>query len=312
MLLLVVAAVLVPILSGYAVLYIVRCYAIVLTQSSSGVDRLRWPKDTYHDWFGDAWLVLLVLLVLVTLTAIVALPLMLITQERWQAFAVGGVALLFVWLAFPIAICTAHHPTLIVELPRRFFMMLRVLGMTTPLAAAAGFGVGLTIVGNMAGPYLVALVGAPAILIHARAWGRFVWLALNERPRRRRKSKKPDFEPELETAIRAAQPTAEATLVEEGDYELEASDWTPESGNLAEHYEIERERERWNRLRAREERVDPLGRSKPPTPWTALAPSKIFGILLQSETAAAGICIALGLGLLSTCAFVIIVSASAQ
>ena len=311
MLILVAAALVVPILSGYVVLYIVRCYAIVLTQSSGGVDRIRWPKDTFHDWLGDAWLVLLVSVALVTLTAMVAVPFILLTQERWQAFAIGGVALLFLWIAFPIAVCTAHQPALIAELPRRFGGMLRVWGMTTPLAAAAGYGVGLTILGNMAGPYLTALAGSPAILIHARAWGRFVWLALNERPGRRRKSRKPDYEPELETAFRSAQPNVEAKLVEDVEYTLEPDDWSPEPGNLAEHYEIQRERERWDRLRAREERVDPLGRVKKPKPWTALAPSKIFGILLQSETAAAGICIAAGLGFLATIVFVV-VSANVQ
>jgi hypothetical protein len=300
MVLVFVGAISVPLLFGYIVVYIARCYTLVLTQSSGGVDRVRWPKETFHDWLGDAWLVLLILVAFVSLTAILTAPLALAVTERWQAFAVGGLAGLFVWFAFPIALCSAHHPALLAALPLRFGAMVRVWGMTTPLAGAAGFGVALTLLGYMAGPYLVTIMGPLAILIHARAWGRFVWLALNDRPRRRRKSSKSDFRPEPETAFRSAESAAAArAVIDEGDYVLEASDWAPEEGHLAEQHEIDRERVRWNRLRAGEETVDPLGRSKAPKAWTALAPSKIFGILLDGETAAATVCIGGGLALLS-------------
>ena len=302
MVLLFVVAISAPLLFGYIVVYIARCYTIVLTQSSGGVDRVRWPKETFHDWLGDAWQVLFVLVALVSLTAILTAPLALAVTERWQAFAVGGLAGLFVWIAFPIALCSAHHPALLAALPQRIGAMVRVWSMTTPLAGAAGFGVALTLLGFMAGPYLVTIMGPLAILIHARAWGRFVWLALNERPRRRRKSRRPaaapEPEPETATAIRSAESAAAArAVIDEGDYVLEASDFEPEPGHLAEHYEIQRERERWLRMRAGEETVDPLGRSKAPKPWTALAPSKIFGFLLDGETAAAAVVMGGGLAI---------------
>jgi hypothetical protein len=78
---------------------------------------------------------------------------------------------------------------------------------------------------------------------------------------------------------------------------MEASDWTPESGHLAEYYEIQRERERWNRLKAGAETVDTFERPKSPKPRTALAASKIFGVLLDADSAAAALCIGGGLGL---------------
>ena len=299
------AALFVPVLFGYTAVYVARCYAVVLTQSSGGADRIRWPKDKFPDWVVDACIVLVVFVALVSLTTILTAPLALAVPQGWQAFALLGLAILFFWLAFPIALCSAHHPALIAALPQRFGPMIRVWGMTTPLAAAVAFGVGLMFIGNMAGPFVVALVGPATILVHARAWGRFVWLALNERPRRRRVPKS-DFPPEPETAVRSKEPTAAAkAAVDEGAIELAPSDWTPDSGNLAEYYEIQRERERWNRMRAGEETVDPLGRPKPPKPWTALAPSKIFGILLESDTAAAGIGMSVGLGILAAVAFAI-------
>jgi hypothetical protein len=299
------------ILFAYVGVYIARCYAIVLTESSGGLDRVRWPRgvrphDRIQDWVADGWLVLAVFTALVSLTAILATPLALVASEPWQPTAVLGLALAFVWFAFPIAICSAHHPALIAALPRRIGPMILVWAMTAPLAALAGFGVGLTLMGYAAGLYLVAIVGPPAILVHARAWGRFVWLALNERPKRRRKRPVSDYAPEPDTAIRAAKPAAAPTVVDEGGYAVESTDWKPEPGNLAEHYEIQRERERWKRMQAGEEIADPLGRRKPPKSWTAFSPSKIFGILLDAETAAAGVC--MGVGLAALCGVVLAIT----
>ena len=55
----------------------------------------------------------------------------------------------------------------------------------------------------------------------------------------------------------------------------------------------------WNHLRVGEDVGESIGRVRTPKPWTALAPGKIFGVLLQSDTVVVCVLIGVGLGLVS-------------
>ena len=307
--LMILASLLTP-MFGYVLVYVARCYSIVLTESSSGIDHVRWPKDRFTEWVGDAWLVLLILVCLVGLTAVMTTPFAVSVDEEWQAYVILGLDALFLWLVFPIAICTAHHPVLIAALPRRIVPMIRVWGMTTPLAAVAGFGIGLTLRGYLAGPYVVALVRRPGDSRPCSSLGP-IRLARTQRTaaspakaaeeRLRTRGRGSDRDPR-----RGACAAPRAVRDDEAAYVLKASDWTPEPGHLAEHYEIQRERERWKRLKAGQDTIDAFERPKPPKPRTALAASKIFGVLLDANTAAVALCIGIAL------AFVAAVCLAAQ
>jgi hypothetical protein len=269
--------------------YFARCYMEMLSQSSSGLDRVRWPNDTFQDWMGTAWLLLLVFGAAGSVTAMLAAPLLLVADQTWQVAVILVVAALFLWGAVPVLLCSLQHPRILALLPQRPGALLRVFGMSAPLVLATAAGVVLIARQSATGALLFTLFAPLAILIHARAWGRLVWLVLNERPRRRKSRRRdvaPEPEPEIATAIRSAE-SSPATRPAGSDeaYTLEATDFEPEPGHLAEHYEIQRERERWQRMKAGEENVDPLGRAKSPRPWTALAASAIFGVLLQEGTA---------------------------
>jgi hypothetical protein len=114
-------------------------------------------------------------------------------------------------------------------------------------------------------------------------------------------------EPNLAMATRAVDASAASrtTGADDGEsYALERSDWSPEPGHLEEHYEIQRERERWKAKRAGED-IDPLGLPTAPTAWIALDPAKIFDILRDGEMATVWLALALEMGLISVVAFAI-------
>ena len=172
-----------PVLFIYFAIFVARCYAVMLGQSSTGLDRVQWPMDTLSDWMSDGWHVLLTFAGVVGLTLLVAVPCASFAEERWQTMAIVMASAAVDFLLFPIALCAGHDPKLLVLLPIRIGPTLRAWAMTMPLAAVAGLGLGLSAGGYFVGPIVVMAFGPPAILVHARAWGRLAWLVLNERPR---------------------------------------------------------------------------------------------------------------------------------
>jgi hypothetical protein len=266
-------------------LYAAHIYVTVLTRSSSGEDRMHWPSETYTDWFGEAALVLGVGL---TWSSLVLIPSGMAFHEispRW------GLAtwLALLWLVVPISLCSALagpsrllfvYPPLIGRLVRQWKALLFVQFISLQLFWVVLIGFWLIVVKqNALGIVIVGMALPPALMVHARAWGRLAWLALNcdlpvSRGRRTRK------------LIRKEEPLeVDLELVDDGDdiYTLQ-----PVRAAVGERLitmtEIETERIERDRLRC--ERLglsDPLEPPRAPTFDTALGPHA-FRFLADHDT----------------------------
>jgi hypothetical protein len=279
------------VVTPFFLIYLGRTYYVVLSYSSTGEDRFRWPRDGFTDWYRDAAPVILAFIAVGGLAAILGLPLFWQFDEGW------GLAgwFLLVWLAYPIALSSMLtaptwllliYPPLIGRLLVHARGLFYVYVLTLPFGVAIAVGIVFLLQVHGWAVLFLAAVVPPALLLHARAWGRLVWLALNyDLPKRRKKKRRPKLQKvetpeELPVAVEL-----EELPAEEGAYDLLGEEVyaTGPQFSLADHYAKERAAERERRRRAGDPQVDPLRPPDPPTPRVALG-SRIPAFLFYEET----------------------------
>ena len=292
-------------------LYFSHAYYVTLTYSSTGEDHFRWPKDTIIDWMGQGAPCIGVKIVWSSLGFLFVAPLFL-----WLPvpMALAG-WFLFVWVIVPISLCSVLtgpswmlliYPPLVGRLLRQLAGLCYVYLLTLPLFVPAGVGAYYLLRGEPWGIVLLSVSLPAAVLLHARAWGRLVWLALNydlPKPGRKKKRRpKPEGEiltPELEPLPDEPKPGGVALpLDDEAAYSVAERRASPKDGEtvLTDYYAKDRKRAKEWRKRAGEPIADPFAPPEPPTYGTAMG-SKIYTFMSYEET----LTIWLRLGF--TCAF---------
>ena len=186
-------------LTPYFILHASHIYVTVLTRSSGGDLRLRWPRDPIFDWFGEGFIVFGVLMIWSTLTLIPTASLFLETSPK--SVLVAWLAVM--WLVVPVSLCSVMsapsrllllYPPLIGRLLRQGKGLLFVHFITIQLFLVVWIGLWLMLSqGNPFGVLVVSVALPPALMLHARAWGRLVWLAMNYdlRPFKKKRKRKP-------------------------------------------------------------------------------------------------------------------------
>jgi hypothetical protein len=201
----------------YALGYGAHCFLVVLEQTASGVDEVRWPDEPLLDWlwklFFLAWLtafwfVLAWLLVDGVGPAVV---------QSFPGLTLGQLAVGCVWLLFPISLfssLSAQSAWVILrgEVLRRLgyhpFALAVVYVMTGLLLAG---WVWLGYVAVVREPWLLpvaALLGPAVLLINARLLGRLSWLLNFRTPERRRRRRGPKKPRRSERAVAIEDPWA--------------------------------------------------------------------------------------------------------
>lgn len=258
----------------FFVMYASHCYLTTLTGSSGGVDRFVWPRESVYEWFGQGTIIVGILFLWSTLTLPVVGVAALAASTEWAVAVWFGLLLMLA----PISLCSALtaasplmflNPVLIGRLLRHVKALGYVYFLTTPLFLFVLGGMWLFVLRrNVLGMLMVAVFFAPALLLHARAWGRLCWFVLNydRKPRRKKKKKKhdDDDEPVMNVELEAAE--------EPGDdaaYEVKSHAPAERAVRLADVYQEQRTYEERLRRRAGEMNPDPL--SDPPIPTFAVA-----------------------------------------
>ena len=174
-------------------------YVIALTYSSTGEDRFRWPSEMIMDWPAHAFPLLGVGFVASALCFTLTAPLLAILT--WEQYAVCFAVILY--LVLPLVVGSAFtapsrllliYPPTIGRLIRQTAGVARVHAITLPFSAGVVVGVFLFMRANPTGLVLIVALLPLAVLLHARAWGRLLWLALNydlPEPRKRKKRRGP-------------------------------------------------------------------------------------------------------------------------
>ncbi len=272
-------------------------YLTTLTMSSGGEDRFRWPRESYTEWFGQGAVVFGVLFVW-SILALIPVGLVLIVLPAEYGI---GVWALIVYLMAPISLCSVLtapskllflYPPLIGRLLRHAKGLAFVYFITMQLPLVVVFGLWLLVVRrNPLGIFVVGVALPPALLLHARAWARLVWLALNY-DRKPRKKKKRKRKPER---VEEAQDVA-LDRVEEDDADYAVKPTIGPTGErlvtMTEYYDQQHEYERKIRVRVGDPIPDPFEGPSIPTYQAALG-DKIFSFVVDRESI--GVCGTYGL-----------------
>ncbi len=281
-------------------IFCARCYYVVLTMSSTGEERFRWPKDTFIEWVGQALPIIGLLFFWGTFGVLCVGPLLLISSGGIFA----AVVLLFFYLAMPVTLCSMFmgpsklmlfFPPLIGRLLFQsnglaYVYVINLAPCTATLAALYFL--------LRSEPWAMPLFSVllpPTLLLHARSWGRLVWLAMNydlPKPKRKKRKKaaavvelEPLDEPVPETAVRAAAGSRQEAE-DDAAYGVHDENEGPSAEakvDLVEYYAKQREYEKELRKRAGDPNPDPLRQVEPPTLARALGRG-IFSYLLYEET----------------------------
>jgi hypothetical protein len=210
------ATVMQTIVGLYVLGYGSHCFLVVLEQTASGVDDVRWPDEPLVDWLWK-------LFYLAWLTGMWFVPAWLLIDgigpaliESFPGLNFAQLVLACVWLLFPISLfssLSANSRWVILrgEVLRRLayhLVPLLVVYLVTGLLLAGWAG--LTYAGLARYLWLLplaALFGPAVLLVNARLLGRLSWLLNYRTPakRKRRKTKRPR---KSERAILAADPWA--------------------------------------------------------------------------------------------------------
>lgn len=188
--------------TGIFLTFAAHYFLTIITESSAGIDEIQFPSEGIMDWWWKPVLCLLILAVWIVPTAVLSGPLL---AGSPIAFGVGLGILLA--LLYPVSLLSTLyaqnwffflHPQVLWRLARHLGAFVYVHAVTMTMLAAA---VGL-IVATFLHSFLWALPASFAIpstlLLYARHWGRFAWLALNfeARPKKKKKrAKGPDATP---------------------------------------------------------------------------------------------------------------------
>jgi hypothetical protein len=166
-------------------MYLCHCFLVVLTESSAGIDEVRWPGESVLDFAWKPVYCLLLLVLCGTAGGVIVAPFFVTGPVGFVVFFAT-----FLWFAYPVALLSTLHaqnwfavvdPALVGRLVRHPRALLLVTLITLPPVAAT-----LALLwGLVARDVLFALPAAvvlpPAVFFYARAWGRLAWLVLNAR-----------------------------------------------------------------------------------------------------------------------------------
>jgi hypothetical protein len=189
------------ILSLLSVSYYCHCFLHVLTESSGGIDEIRWPDEVLGDWW---WKPLYCLGLLSVCATTFGVPLALFFLSNPGGFLVAFPILL--WLTYPVCVLgplAAHnffmvlYPPFLGQLARHPRALLTVVLVTLPLPIAAVATLRAVFHDRFAWVLAASIVLPAAVLFYARAWGRLAWLVLNERRRKPRSRGTPANSPSL-------------------------------------------------------------------------------------------------------------------
>jgi hypothetical protein len=272
-------------LTPYFILHASHIYMTVLTLSGGHDDRVRWPRETLLEWFGEGSTAFGVLLVWSTLTLV---PVGSLFHDGPPKSA------LLTWLAVmglvvPISLCSVMtapsrllllYPPLIVKLLRHGKELLFVYFITIQLFLVVWIGLWLMFSQrNPFGILVVSVALPPALMLHARAWGRLAWLAMNcdlPPPKRRRKRKSAREEMPLEVDLE---------VIDDGGDDYVMQPYLPAvCERLVTMTEIQDEKLEFQRQRhARRGEPDPLDGPRRPTFDMALGQHAFF-FLFEGDT----------------------------
>lgn len=284
------------VVTPFVFLHVSHNYLTVLIHSSTGEDRINWPRDTFYDWFPEGLTILGLLFFCGVLSLAVAVPVALMLPPQWAAAA----WMFALWLMVPLCLCSMLaapskllilYPPVLLGMARHKLAVVLVYAINVPFSAVVGWGLWLMAKGNIGGVFVLMLGLPPCLMVHGRSWGRLVWLAMNyEGPRKKKKKRKK--KPEGEEEAVAVELEAIDDEADDG-YGVKAA-VAPASERLVtltEHYDEQMEYERKLRKRSGHLQPDPLEGPEPPTPETALG--RILPFLTYPETA--GACFTLGI-----------------
>jgi hypothetical protein len=281
-------------------IYAARCYYVVLTMSSTGEERFRWPKDTFLEWVGQAVPILGLLFFWATFGLMCVGPLLLL--DLGAIFVAA--AFLLLYLAVPVTLCSMlsapsklllFYPPLIGRLLRHGNGLAYVYVINLPSFTAVLVSLYCLLRNEGWAMPLFSVLLPPTLLLHARGWGRLVWLAMNydlPKPKRKKRRKaaavapEATAEPVAETAVRATAGAGRQEAEDEAAYGVESENEGPSAEakvDLVAYYEKQREYEKELRKRAGDPNPDPLREVEPPTLGRALGKG-IFSYLLYEET----------------------------
>lgn len=192
-------------------------FITTVTESAAGIDEVPFPSESFLEWWWKPLLCVWVLSAWVIPMAILLSP---IAAASPLAFAIVFVsAILFLYPLSMISVLYAQnwfmfmHPIILWRLVSHFgsFAYVHLVTLIT-CAVACGF-LALAIRNSILYLIPACFVIPTAILLYARHWGRFAWLALNfEANAPSKKKKKPRKEAAVETEMSA--PTQDAPEVE--------------------------------------------------------------------------------------------------
>jgi hypothetical protein len=171
------------ILTAVWLLYACHCFLHVLTESSAGNDMIRWPGESFFEWWWKPVVCVGMLLFWAMVGGLTLAPFFVRGPIGFGIFF--GV---FVWLAFPVGLFSALHAQnwfsivhlpLLARLGRHFGAFLFVALLTLPLTALAVGALAGVVLQSFAWVLPTAFLIPVAVLFYARAWGRLAWLILN-------------------------------------------------------------------------------------------------------------------------------------
>lgn len=181
--------------SGIYSLYACHYFLTTLTDSSSGLDEVQYPKEGLTDWWWKPILCIWAMIVWIVPISALLTPLLILSPT---AYAITLFTIL--WFLYPLTLASMMYSQnwlhfIHFEVLKRMFghigAFLYVHIITFVLFATAFWLVqrGMT---DSVGWLIAAIVMVPtAILLYARHWGRFAWLSLNYLPRHQNKPRAP-------------------------------------------------------------------------------------------------------------------------
>lgn len=206
----------VGIVGAFLFAYTAHCLLVVVTDTASGQDEIRFPGDPVLDWLGQSLQVAVVL-------ALWLVPAGFLSRALSQTLFPdnGGLRLLVLavpglWLFFPVGLLSslsAASPfvvlraAIVARLLRVLPSLLVFYAATAVVAGVAAWLWGLSLFTEHF--YLVpvaAVVGASAVLVYARLLGRLAWLVRRSPERKKPESPAGRLPPRKRARVKAQDP----------------------------------------------------------------------------------------------------------
>ena len=176
------------------VLFAGHYFLTVVTDSSAGADEVQFPSEGVLDWWWKPLFCLWILSTWIIPTAILSGPLLVVSPI---AFGIGFALLLL--LVYPMSLVSAlysgnwfflMHPQVVWRLVKHFRAFVYVHAITLVLLSTAALLIAAAFGRSLLWALPAALAIPTTLLLYARHWGRFAWLALNFEANPQRKKKR--------------------------------------------------------------------------------------------------------------------------